>query len=154
MWPSTSVKGALKRQREVQLFFDTIEAIFDCLADGVLVVDPNGKILYANTPAHGIFRYACGMLAGRNADDLVPVQLTAHRAAQRGASSPAIGEIALASSGTGLKGRLADGTIVNLFIKVAPLVLADVTLDVVSVRLVDMTHGQAVQAGNHACSGL
>jgi len=53
--------------------------------DGLLVVDPSGRVLTANHTAHLMFGYADGTLAGLHVDDLVPTSARGRHAAHRAA---------------------------------------------------------------------
>ena len=49
-----------------------LQAVFDNVIDGLIVIDPQGSIRNANNAAHTLFGYAPGTLRGKRVNDLMP----------------------------------------------------------------------------------
>ena len=94
--------------------------VFDAYPDGVLLVDPQGRIVLANGAAAGLFGYAQAALEGLAVDALVPDAVAPRHAAYRQgyAQGPKIRPM-----GTDLElmAKRADGSHVMVEIALSPL---------------------------------
>ena len=113
---------------------DRFGAILDALSDGVIVVDPQGKILFANVEAERLFAYPLGSLVGQSVDVLVPVALATRHSEHRRAYLNAPTVKNMGSRGVATIGRRIDGTEVALEIKLAPISVGAANLVIVSLR--------------------
>lgn len=56
------------------------ESVFECSAEGIVVVDDSGAIVKVNNSANGMFSYDSGELLGKKIEDLIPTRfLSNHR---------------------------------------------------------------------------
>jgi sensor histidine kinase regulating citrate/malate metabolism len=51
-------------------FIETVRCIFDIIPDGVVIISPRGKILYANPPACRFYEKKMEDLVGRQAEEV------------------------------------------------------------------------------------
>ncbi len=116
------------------MLIGSFEAILDALSDGVMVVDSAGEVLYANAMAESLFACPQGLLRGRYVDMLVPAALASRHAEHRRAYSHSPTVWNMESRGCVTPGYRLDGTVVALYIKLAPVSVGDVSIIVVSLR--------------------
>jgi two-component system sensor histidine kinase/response regulator len=83
--------------------------IIEQAPDGMLVVDESGIIILCNPKLEEVFGYAPGELAGRNVDDLVPLNLREGHPAKRASFMQEHGSRSM-GEGMSLKGRRKDGS--------------------------------------------
>ncbi len=113
---------------------DYFGEILNSLADGIVIVDADGLILYSNLEAERIFGYAPGTLAGRQVETLVPTGLGGrhielrHTYVSNGPTVRPMGNC------TNLNALRTDGTIVRVDIKLAPVSLPHTKIVVASIR--------------------
>ena len=98
----------------------TVRALVEAAPDGILLVDEQDVIVFANHQAHELFGYAHDGLIGCPVDDLLPKRL---RAVHRTHTERYRAEPRRRSMGTGLllHGRRADGSELPVEISLSPL---------------------------------
>ena len=97
-----------------------VQAIFNCLPDGALIVDRAGRIIFVNTPLLELFGYAGDELLGQPMEVLVPQRFHEQHVRQRDQfwAQPRRRPMA---SGLALTGRHRDGHEVPVEITLSPL---------------------------------
>lgn len=86
---------------------------FDLLPDGVIVVDGEGRIDYANPAALALFGYEADELIGAMAERLVPTELARRHAAMR-RSFVSVGQPMAMGRVQNVSGQCKDGSLVPL----------------------------------------
>jgi PAS domain S-box-containing protein len=94
--------------------------LLDAAPDAVVVVDPQGRIVFANTQTERLFDYARGALLGERVEILVPDSLRSQHAHQRTryAEAPRTRPM---GSGLELSGRKRDGTTFPIETSLSPV---------------------------------
>jgi PAS domain S-box-containing protein len=92
----------------------------DQAPDGVLIVDAEGTIRYANASMHTVAAYAEGSLVGRNVDDLVPDGVRGRHARLRDSYARKPSQRPM-GSGLALSLQREDGSLVPVEISLSPL---------------------------------
>jgi protein-histidine pros-kinase len=110
----------LKVARDSRNLRDHYQAILESCPDGILIVDPSGRILLANGNAGRIFGYGAGELLGQAVDVLLPERF---RRAHAGHRSAFFAQPRPKSMGAGLDlyGLRKDGTEFPVEVSVSPL---------------------------------
>jgi two-component system, NarL family, sensor histidine kinase DevS len=108
----------------------------DAAPDGVVIVDGDGVIRYANGSMSTLSGYPDGSLVGRNVDELVPDAVRARHADLRASYARAPSPRPMGSN-LSLALRREDGSLVPVEISLSPLVHGDERFVIAAVR--DMT---------------
>lgn len=127
--------GAASCPQEAAPGSDLASTIVELAPDGILVVDPDGQISFANPAAAAMFGYPRQDMTGLSVDALVPTCLRlVHARHRRGY----IGEPSPRPMGMGrdLMGRRADGSEVPLEVSLSPVSLAGRQATIAVVRVV------------------
>lgn len=118
--------------------------LFDLSPSGVLAVDGDGQIVYANAPLLRMFGYERDDLIGRPLETLVPARLADAHRDHRGAYSKQPYNRTMGSSKLHLIGRHRGGTEFPIDVAFATVVRDGVT--VVFAAVVDLTHPRSVES--------
>ena len=94
--------------------------ILDGVADGILLVDGDGLIAYANRRAGDLFGYDAGELSGQLVEILVPEAARSVHERERRRSALGLHRRGM-GSGLPLEGRRRDGSVVALDIALEPV---------------------------------
>ncbi len=94
---------------------------FDSSPDGLLVVDPLGQIVQANTQACALFGYALGELDGQVVEALIPKHLTHRHVGHREDYGKAPHARAMGGQGLQLAGLRKDGSEFSVDVMLSPL---------------------------------
>lgn len=111
----------------------TFRSIVEAVPDGVLIVDDEGRIVFANAPAEDLFAFGRGELIGQSVEALVPER-------QRGAHATSREHFQNAPRRRGmhtelrLQGRRKDGTTVPVDISLSPFRGATGNFTIAAVR--------------------
>jgi PAS domain S-box-containing protein len=107
--------------------------LLEAAPDAVVVVDPEGRIVFANAQTERLFGYGPGALLGQAVEILVPDSLRAQHIHQRAhyATSPRTRPM---GSGLELAGRKRDGTTFPIEISLSPVQTAGKKLVSASIR--------------------
>lgn len=97
----------------------TFRAIVEAVPDGVLIVDDDGRIVFANAPAEDLFAYGRGKLVGEQIETLVPESQRASHATSRERFQSAPRRRGMHTS-LNLQGRRRDGTTIPIDISLSP----------------------------------
>jgi PAS domain S-box-containing protein len=62
---------------------DVLHQVLEWAPDAIVVVDTSGRIVFANSSAHGLFGYAAGSLAAQDLESLLPTRFRARHVAHR-----------------------------------------------------------------------
>lgn len=104
------MKETVDTEREKQISFDRIcQALFDSAAEGLAVVDVEGKIKMANSRLEDMFGYAPNTLLGQPVDILVPTRHAASHVKHREAYNNAPTRRSM-GIGMDLSGKRKDGS--------------------------------------------
>ncbi|HSI50010.1 MAG TPA: PAS domain S-box protein [Ideonella sp.] len=111
---------ALRVQRDAQLMEARYRELLDSTPDGIVMANPTGHIVIANTQAERLFGYAPGELRGRVVDELLPSR---YRRAHVGHRSRYFLQPRQRSMGSGLDlaGLRKDGSEFPVEISLSPL---------------------------------
>jgi len=120
--------------------------------DALLLVDEEGRIVYANTHAHAVFGYAQGALQKLRVEALIPADLRGRHQAHRRAytADPSLRE--MGNRSMALTGLRSDGTRFPAEIRLAPLRSAAGTWTAASIR--DATEHQRITSELAAARAL
>jgi PAS domain S-box-containing protein len=129
--------------RQHDLAEERLRRFLDCSPDGMLIVDDQGRITYANTTVKRILGYETQELVGQPIESLVPAGLrSAHAAARaRYTTAPLLRPM---GNGLDLRGLRADGTEVPLEIALSPF--RDSGADYVLATIRDVTDRKRIEA--------
>ena len=94
---------------------------FDSSPDGLLVVDPLGRIVQANTQAYALFGYAPGELHHQPIEALVPKHLTQGHIGHRESYAKAPHARSMGGQGLQLAGLRKDGSEFSVDVMLSPL---------------------------------
>jgi PAS domain S-box-containing protein len=95
--------------------------LFEVLPEGLLVVDPEGRIVRANARVHEMFGYEPDALVGMAVEDLIPTESRARHSAHRAAYAAAPRVRPMGSGGMSLVGQRRDGEVFPVEIALSPL---------------------------------
>jgi PAS domain S-box-containing protein len=124
-----SQPATLDAKRVATRYRDLLES----MPDGIVLVDADGRILFANSRAERIFGYGSGELAGKPVELLLPDRFhAAHLGHRRGY----FGQPRTRAMGAGLDlyGRRKDGTELPVEISLSPIRFDDTTLVLSAIR--------------------
>jgi protein-histidine pros-kinase len=123
----------LKLQRDVKFVEGKYFDLFESLPDAILMVNPAGRIVLANSQAERLFGYARGELRGQSIEILLPSRLGAAHVAHR---SNYVVQPRMRAMGAGLElnGRRKDGAEFPVEISLSPLATEEGTLVMSAVR--------------------
>ncbi len=132
----------LRVRRDAKLVATRFRDLLESMPDGIILVNPTGRIVHANRQAEGLFGYAAGELQGRLVEGLMPKR---YRGAHGGHRSGYFGQPRVRAMGMGLElyGLRKDGTEFPVEISLSPLQLEEGTLVISAVR--DMTERHRFQ---------
>jgi PAS domain S-box-containing protein len=122
--PRTGTGGRRRKDESAPLDAAAVRALVDTAPDGILMVDDEGSIIFANRRAESQFGYAPDGLVGLSIEELIPDRLRqvhrTHRARYRA-------EPRLRPMGAGLLlfGRRTDGTEFPVEVSLSPLSTGD-----------------------------
>jgi len=111
---------ALRVQRDAQLMEERYRELLDSTPDGIVMANPTGHIVIANSQAEQLFGYAPGEMRGRVVDELLPPR---YRQAHVGHRSNYFLQPRKRSMGSGLDlaGLRKDGSEFPVEISLSPL---------------------------------
>lgn len=110
----------LKVQRDGKLLEARFRDLLESTPDGILMVNPSGHILVANSQAEKLFGYAGGYLKGRLVDTLLPERFRAAHVGHR-AGYFALAQPRAMGAGLALYGLRHDGSEFPVEISLSPL---------------------------------
>lgn len=97
----------------------TFRSIVEAVPDGVLIVDDEGRIVFANAPAEDLFAYRRGELVGEQIETLVPESQRASHTTSREHFQGAPRRRGMHTA-LNLQGRRWDGTTIPIDISLSP----------------------------------
>jgi PAS domain S-box-containing protein len=117
--------------------------IFESMPDGIIMVDPEGRIAFSNSQAERLFGYDSGQLTGQSVEVLLPAHF---RAAHSGYRSAYITQPRNRAMGVGLDlyGQRRDGSAFPVEISLSPLKTEGGPLVISAIR--DITERKRIEA--------
>ncbi len=94
--------------------------LVDSAPDGVIAVDPEGRIVYANSQADSMFGYSAGAMLGLEVEDLLPHHMRSDHTRRRSTYASEPRKRAM-GSGLDIVGRRSDGVLIPLDISLSPM---------------------------------
>jgi PAS domain S-box-containing protein len=122
----------------LKLFRDLLEFAPDAL----IVVNADGRIIYANAPAHTLFGYDAGTMKGLAIERLIPEQSRAKHVAHRNDFKAEPRTREMGNRGMPLLGQKHDGTQFRAEIRLAPIQTPDGLVTAAAVR--DATESERI----------
>jgi PAS domain S-box-containing protein len=100
---------------------DLARQAFDLIADGVIVVDNGGTILWANRPAADLFGFSVAELVGASIDTLVPTPMRAAHRRDRIRFAASGEKRPMGRPDLDIEGQRADGSRFPIDVQLAPV---------------------------------
>ncbi len=132
--PITSTGNADILQRSRQYFADpTVRSLIECIPDGLILIDQQGRVVVANGQAEQMFQYARGEMLGIVVEALMPERFRANHAGFRAGF---FADLHVRPMGAGLElyGRRKNGEEFLVEISLSHLDLADGPLALAVIR--------------------
>jgi len=126
-------RALAERERQLESSEARFRAVFEGASDGLLVVDPRGRVKLANASAELLFGHTRGELTGIEIEDLVPVASGGAHVARR-AEFAADPRARIMATGCSVNGRTKDGREVVLEIGLSQAQIEDELCVVVAAR--------------------
>lgn len=126
----------LKVMRDAKLVGARYRELLESMPDGIVMVNPTGRIVFANSQAEAMFGYEAGDLLGQSIEALLPARFRGGHVAHRAGY---FGQLRTRSMGAGLElyGLRQDGSEFPVEISLSPLQTEEGTL--VSSAIRDIT---------------
>lgn len=142
MAPFTGTAAAVLRQFQEDLSASQVDAVFEHLADGILMADVDGRILSMNAAAEQMFGYSIDEVLGQSVRMLLP-EPYASRHDENLEHYRQTGEIRIMGYGRELDGRCKDGSVFPMDVSVSQIEIQGGDVFVVIAR--DITQHKAQQ---------
>lgn len=123
----------LKVTRDAKLVDARYRDLLESMPDGIVMVNPTGRIVFSNRQAEAMFGYDTGTLRGQPIEMLLPSRLRGPHVAHR---SHYFGQLRTRTMGMGLElyGLRQDGTEFPVEISLSPLLTEEGTLVMSAIR--------------------
>lgn len=123
----------LKVMRDAKLVEARYRDLLESMPDGIVMVNPTGRIVFSNTQAETLFGYDAGALRGKSVETLLPPRFRRAHVAHR---SNYFAQVRTRTMGMGLElyGLRVDGSEFPVEISLSPLLTEEGTLVMSAIR--------------------